>query len=499
MKILLSAQIRDADAYTIKHEPVPSIDLMERAATAFVNCFVEKYPINKKIMVFAGPGNNGGDGLAIGRMLLEKGYSVGVYVVGSGLKTSPDFRINLERLQALQSPGEINGQEDIPEINNRSVVVDALFGSGLTRPVEGIFAEVIRAVNRVQPLAAAVDIASGLFSDSHTASGEIMRVNHTISFQVPKLAFLMRDNFPFVGRWEVVDIGLDTEFISAIESPFQTIDKELVSRLLPQRSKFSHKGDFGKAMIVAGSRGKMGAAVLCSRSCLKTGIGLLTVHIPECGYSVLQTSVPEAMTTVDPSVGCFSESPEVEDFDAIGLGPGLGTNEKTLVAFRQLLERTNRPIVIDADGINMLAMEEKLVGMVPGHSILTPHPKEFERLAGSFLHDFDRLEKQMEFAKNHRLFVVVKGAHTTVATPDGKVYFNTSGNPGMATAGSGDVLTGMTTALLGQTKDPFSAAVASVYLHGLAGDSAAFEFGEEALIASDIIDHIGRAFKILRR
>lgn len=499
MKILLSSQIREADVYTIQHEPIASIDLMERASTAFVNCFTAHYANNKKAIVLAGPGNNGGDGLAIARLLTAKGWHVEVFTVGDGAKTSGDFRTNLARWLEIKPVKEIRVSGDIPAFGPDAIVIDAMFGSGLTRPVEGIFAETIHAVNRARPVVVAVDIASGLFSDRHTEGSAIMRVDSVISFQTPKLAFFMRENFPYVGKWFVADIGLNKAFIESLRTPYQTIEKSWIRSLLPVRNKFSHKGDFGKTLIIAGSRGKMGAAVMCSRACLRTGAGLLTVHVPGCGYSIIQIAAPEAMATVDSSERHFSECPNLETYDTVGIGPGLGVDKQTIAAFRRALEQIDYPIVIDADGLNMLALEPGLLNLAPENSIFTPHPKEFERLAGAASDDFDRLEKQRLFAMDRRVIVVLKGAHTSVAAPDGSVYFNTTGNPGMATAGSGDALTGMITALLGQTKDPLTAAAAGVYLHGLAGDSAAMIHGQESLTASDIIDHIGDAFQTVRR
>jgi ADP-dependent NAD(P)H-hydrate dehydratase / NAD(P)H-hydrate epimerase len=500
MKILLSPQIKEADAYTIKNEPIPSIDLMERASKEFFNWLVQRFDYGNRFVVFSGPGNNGGDGLAIARLLAGKGYHVSVNIVRSSQKGSPDFLANLEQIKnILPVINEITASEQIPVINKTDIVIDAMFGSGLDRPVEGIFAEVIGRVNQVKPTVVAVDIASGLFSDKKTEGDTIMKVDYTISFQVPKLAFFMRQNYPYVGEWIVVDIGLDLNFIDSLDSPYFTIDKSLAAQALPRRDKFSHKGNFGRTIIFSGSRGKMGAAILSARACLRTGVGLLTVHVPEYGSKVMQMSVPEAMVTIDPSVECFSEPPDLDLFDSMGIGPGLGTNKKTIQAFKELLKKADYPVVIDADGINMLGIDKDLLRLLPENTILTPHPKEFERIAGETADDFETIERQRQMAMRHKLYIILKGAHSSVATPEGKVFFNTTGNPGIATAGSGDVLTGMTTSLLAQSKNPFLAAVSSVYLHGLAGNLAALKTGEESLIASDIIDHIPAAIRELRQ
>ncbi len=498
MKILLSSQIKEADNYTIGHEPISSLDLMERASQAFTKWFVGKFDSSNRIVVFAGPGNNGGDALAVARMLMEKGYQVQVNILRSGTTGSPDFRANLERIGNNNVINEVSHKDQLPEIRSTDIVIDGLFGSGLSRPVEGIFSLAIQHINNIKPTIVAIDIASGLFSDIRSEGENIIKADYTISFQVPKLAFFMRQNFPFVGEWHVVDIGLNARYIDGLHSNYFTIEKNLVVTFLPRRKKFSHKGNFGRTILIAGSRGKLGAAILSSRACLRGGVGLLTVHIPEYGYQIMQMSVPEAMVTIDPSVGCFSELPDIDQFDSLGIGPGLGTNDKTIHAFEELLNKIDYPIVIDADGLNILSMHKELIKKVPKNSILTPHPKEFERLAGATNDDFERLEVQRQFAIQHQLYIIVKGAHSSVATPEGKIYFNTTGNPGMATAGSGDVLTGIVTALLAQTKDPYKASIAAVYLHGMAGDLAVEEKGEVALIASDIIEFLPKAFQKIK-
>jgi ADP-dependent NAD(P)H-hydrate dehydratase / NAD(P)H-hydrate epimerase len=498
MKVLLSPQIREADAYTIKNKPISSIDLMEEASRAFYDWYLQNIDHKKKIIVFAGPGNNGGDGLAIARMMVYTNLNVQVYVVCKTPKGSNDFLANLEKIKPLLQVNAISSPDQIPEIDPSDVVVDAIFGSGLDRKAEDIFAEAIKKINNANCTVVAVDIASGLFSDKKTDGDTVVKATYTISFQVPKLAFFMRENHPYVGEWHVVDIGLDEQFLKTVPSKYHTIDKALALKALPKRDKYSHKGNFGRTIVFAGSRGKLGAAILCNRACLRTGVGLLTAHVPEYGYQIMQMAVPEAMVSLDPSIGCFSEVPDMNMYDCVGIGPGMGTNGKTLPAFKQLLQQTKFPIVMDADAINLLGMEKNLIEMIPENSILTPHPKEFERLAGETNNDFERLDRQIEFAVTHKVYLIVKGAHSSVATPHGEVYFNMTGNPGMATAGSGDVLTGMVTALLAQSKDPFYAAVGSVYLHGLAGDLAAKRVGEEALIASDIIDHIPEAIKELK-
>lgn len=495
MKILLSSQIRQADAYTIQHEPVSSLDLMERASMAFTNWFMDHFNQDRSIKIVAGSGNNGGDGLAVARLLLEKGYQVKVYAIKS--KGSPDFEANYQRLTALTAIHLIENDQTIPIFQSRDIIIDALFGSGLSRPAEGLYAQVIQQMNDAAATIVAIDIPSGLFSDKHSTGESIVRADHTVSFQVPKLAFFIRENQPFVGDWQIVDIGLHESFISHLDSSYTLVDQEIIKKLLIKRSKFDHKGNFGRVKIIAGGYGKMGAAVLSAKACLKSGVGLLTVHIPECGYDIIQTAVPEAMATVDPSLRCFSQVPDLKGMEVVGVGPGLGTSQKTIHAFSVLLDQFRQPMVIDADGLNIMGQHRELLEKIPQGSVLTPHPKEFERIAGEYENDFERLALQKSFAKKYRVNLVVKGAYTTVTTPQGQVYFNPTGNPGMATAGSGDVLTGIITALLGQNKDPLKAAILGVYMHGLAGDLACRENGWEATTANEIIHYLSRAFKHL--
>ena len=490
LKILDIGQIRQLDEYTIKHEPVASIDLMERACRAFVIWFGRKFDVSKRVGVVCGTGNNGGDGLGIARMLDEAGYLVAVWIVQSP-KQSKDFLTNQERL-----PGKIDlndfGSEttSFPECD---VLIDAIFGSGLTRTAVGIHHEAIQAINNTDAVRIAVDIPSGLFADQH-ASGPVVNAHFTTTFQVPKLAFLLPENNRYVGEWQIVDIGLDKTFVSQCETQRYYMTRKSAKKLVKPRKLFSHKGDFGHALLVAGSYGKMGAGVLAARGALRAGVGLLTVHVPSCGMSIFQTTVPEAMLSVDPHETIFSRAPSVDAFDVVGIGPGIGQAETSVSAFREILE-FGKPMVIDADALNILGAHRELMHLVPVGSILTPHQREFERLVGKSENDFDRLTKQLALASQLKSIVLVKGAHTAIATPEGAVYFNNTGNPGMATGGSGDVLTGILTALLAQGHSAKDAAILGVYLHGLAGDLAAKEKGQHSLIASDLTDFLPVAFK----
>jgi len=493
LKILTPQQIKDLDAATIQQEGIQSIELMERACHEFVKWLAEKFDSTKKIGIICGTGNNGGDGLGIARILVEWGYSVRVWIIEG--KETEDFKINRQRLPAKITPTLFDESSNEKIFSGNDILVDAIFGSGLSRPADGIYQKAIERFNAHTCVHIAIDIPSGMFADKHS-SGPIIKAEYTISFQLPKLAFLFPENDQFVGDWSIVDIGLSKSFAKKCETSFFYLTKRSIRKLLKVRSTFEHKGDHGKALLIAGSYGKMGACVLSSRACLRSGIGLLTVHVPTLGYSIIQSSVPEAMASVDINDHFFSESPILDSFNVIGIGPGIGKAEQTVRALKKVLE-SGKPMVIDADALNILSENSALLYIIPKGSILTPHPKEFERLVGSWKNDFERLEKQIQFAKEIKSVVILKGAYTSIATPDGKVYFNSTGNPGMATGGTGDVLTGILTGLLAQKYTQETAAILGVYLHGLSGDLAARDGSLNTIIASDLIEYLPQAYRFL--
>lgn len=493
--ILSAKQIKELDAYTIADEPVASIDLMERACCAFVQWFAEHIDATKKIGIVCGAGNNGGDGLGIARLLSEWNYAVKVWIVKGAIPDSPDFQINLSRLKEKRiEVYEISKASDKDLFQDRNVLIDAVFGTGLSRAPEGIYAQVIHCMNQTEAVRVAVDIPSGLMADKHS-TGTVLQAHVTVSFQLPKLAFLFPQSFPYVGKWFLVDIGLNKSFIKQADTPYYYFQQKDAKKIIKGRLKFDHKGNYGHALLITGSYGKMGAAILSARSSLRTGTGLLTVHVPRCGYTILQSTVPEAMVEVDAHEQHLTDTSSMENYSCIGIGPGLGQQPETVKALEGILKAFKKPMVIDADALNILGMHRELLSLIPQGSILTPHPKEFERLAGAWTDDFHRLEKLKAFAAQLSCVIILKGAFTSVASPEGNVYFNSTGNPGMATAGSGDVLTGMLTSLVGQGYTSLDAARLGVYLHGLSGDLAAQETGEHSLMASDIIDSIPDAFK----
>jgi NAD(P)H-hydrate epimerase len=496
MKIFTAEQVRAWDQYTITHEPISSIELMERAATACADWILRQFPEQSPYTIFCGKGNNGGDGLAIARLLLEKGFTVNIYILEFGHRGTDDFQHNLSRLY-LYPQGHIyfiQSEEHIHSLNPGQLVIDALFGSGLNRAVDGLTAQVIQFINHSGSTVIAIDIPSGLFTD-HSSKGNLtIQASHTLTFQSYKPAFLVAENQAAVGKLEVLDIGLHRQYEEDTPTPFELVDDTIIHDIYRARPLFAHKGNFGHALLLAGSRGKMGAAVLSSRACLHSGAGLLSCHIPAAGLDILQTAVPEAMAIPDAEQDQISDPGELEKYNAIGIGPGIGQSAATAACLKSVLTRYQHPIVIDADALNILAADPALQSLIPAGSILTPHPKEFERLAGPSVNDFDRIEKARSMARELNVVILLKGQHSLIATAGGKAWFNSTGNPGMATGGSGDVLTGVLTGLLAQGYSPVEAAMLGCYLHGLAGDIAAKELSQEAMIAGDITEYLGRAF-----
>lgn len=502
MKLFRCDQIKQIDEYTIKEEPIASIDLMERAAGQLLRWYLPRFERSRPVFIFAGPGNNGGDGLALARLLSSNRYDTKVYYVDFTSNTSEDWKINLQRLKT-ETNVTLNYLKDIeqfPVISSGDIIIDAIFGSGLTRPVEGLAGDVIKYINSVESTIISIDIPSGLFGEDNSANNfeNIVKADYTLSFQFPKLSFMFAENAQHLGEWEALPIGLSGNAIRNTTSPYILSEKSEIAPLLKRRNKFDHKGTFGHGFLISGSYGKMGAAILGAGASLRTGIGLVTCHVPSCGVSTVQCAIPEAMVEPDKNEIHISETGNTDSFSAVGIGPGMGTDHESQLALYVILKECKKPIIIDADALNILSLNKGWYSLIPEGAILTPHPKEFERLAGKSDNSFDRLNKQIEFSRDHKCIVVLKGAHTSITTPEGKVFFNSTGNPGMATAGSGDVLTGILLSLLAQGYSPENAAISGVYLHGVAGDIAAEEACYESIIASDIIKSLGKAFNKIR-
>ena len=504
MIILTAAQTRQLDQATIIEQGLTSAALMERAAGALAEWLFGQFDPAEAgdILFLCGPGNNGGDGLAAARMLHQAGYAVRVALLPAE-KHSADWQHQRQHLPPAIPVTAISATQ-LPHIQPGTVVIDALFGTGLSRPLVGLPATVIAHLNAAEARVVAVDIPSGLFADApQPADSPVVRAQHTVGLGLPKLAFLLPQNAGFVGEWHVEDIDLSQKFLANAGPNWYYTDAATVAGNLPRRARFSHKGTFGHALLLAGSRGKMGAAVLAAGACLRGGVGLLTAHIPGCGYDIFQISQPEAMCLTDPQADFISELPELKPYQAVGIGPGLGQHEASLAVLQALLEaasatsetHSNRlSLVIDADALNLLGQHRGLLKRLPENTVLTPHPKEFERLTEPARDDYHRLELLRDFAQRHRCLVVLKGAYTCLATPTGELHFNSTGNPGMATGGSGDVLTGLLLALRADARLPaFEAVRLGVYAHGRAGDLAAKATGEAGLVAGDIVRHLGPA------
>jgi NAD(P)H-hydrate epimerase len=495
MQILNSNQIRAWDEFTIQHEPIRSIDLMERAAATCYQWITQQYE-DRKFSIFCAKGNNGGDGLAIARML-SANHTVTIYILEFGHLGTNDFQTNLARLhQTAVAIKFIPNEETIPVIPSDDIIIDALFGSGLNRPLEGLTAQLVNKINSFGNTIISIDIPSGLSVDKSSKGNIAIHATHTLSFQCYKPAFLVAENEPYIGNLHVLDIGLDKNYLQTIQLCYHFIDHRLARSIVKPRGKFAHKGNFGHALLIAGSYGKIGAAILAARGCLRSGVGLLTVHTPACGNNILQTAIPEAMVDSDDHERINTTiTAALNKYDCVGIGPGINTAYETTALLQNVLSAYSKPMVFDADALNILSANKELLNKMPPYSILTPHPKEFEKLFGKSANDFDRIELAKQKSKELKVVIILKGHHSFIATPDEKYFFNSSGNPGMATGGSGDVLTGIATAFLSQHYSPEQATILSVYLHGLAGDIAAKQISQHSMIASDIIESLSEAFK----
>jgi NAD(P)H-hydrate epimerase len=500
MKVLSAEDIRLWDQYTIDHEPISSINLMERAAGKCVDWILQHYPDAASFGIFCGKGNNGGDGLAIARMLMQQNYPATIYILEFGHKGTDDFQTNLARLHQLPKADIhfIQSEEQFHVLPKEQVVIDALFGSGLNRNLEGVTAKLVEHINSSGCEIISSDIPSGLFVDRSSKGNTVIKPTHTLSFQCYKLAFLVAENQDYVGELHILDIGLHNEYYKTADCPFELVDDTIIYSIYRPRKKFAHKGNFGHALLIAGSYGKMGAAVLSAKACMRSGAGLLTCHIPKCGYDILQSTVPEAMVMTDLNVEFNTKvDNDLTKYDVIGIGPGIGTAPATKMMLQELLDSFKNPVVLDADALNIIASQKDLLQLISAGSILTPHPKEFERLFGETTNDFEKIELALKKAKELKCIIVLKGHHTLIATADGKGFFNSTGNPGMATAGSGDVLTGILTGLLAQGYSAVESTVLGTYLHGLAGDIVAKTLSVESMVAGDIISSLGSAFSSL--
>ena len=499
MKILSSIQLKELDKYTIEMEPITSIDLMERASHALTEAIVRRWDTSYRIIVFAGPGNNGGDALAVARMLSKKNYHVEVFLFNTKGTLSNECMTNLGRLRTCGSIyfTEISTHFDPPALTEKDLIIDGLFGTGLNKPLSGGFASVVKYLNASKATIVAIDIPSGLMGEDNTYNvrPHIIHADVTLSIQLPKLSFLFPENEDIIGEWELLDIGLKQSFIDASESPYSILDIKDIRPLIKSRKRFAHKGSFGHGLLIAGSYGMAGASILSAKACLRSGIGLLTVHVPIHNHDLLQITVPEAIVQTDIHERYFAEPVELRRYNALAIGPGLGQEEDTALAMMEQIQGCHLPVVLDADAINILSTHRNWLSRLPKQCILTPHLGELERLTGKCMDSYERITKVKELASYLQSYILIKGAWTAIVTPEGHCYFNPTGNPGMATAGSGDVLTGILLALLAQGYSPEESCKLGVYIHGLAGDIAAKSLSEISMTAGDIIEALPSAWK----
>lgn len=496
MKILTANQIRNCDITTIE-KGISSIALMEKAARKCCDWITDNFRNTNKFLIFCGNGNNGGDGFAIARMLYEKAYDVEVYINENESEFSPDAEINFKKIKAI-SGIDIKNFSEFSMINNEnSVIIDAIFGYGLNRELSGEIKSIVGKLNQIQLPKISIDIPTGLFADKIiNESYTVFESDLTLTFQFYKQSFLHTETGKFCGKIIVLDIDLDKDFIDGTETDYYVIDEKLIRKIYKPREDFSHKGIFGKSILVGGSYGKIGAILMSTLSALKTGSGLTFTIAPECGNLILQSQVPEAMFMQ--SGEKYLDKIEIQEKAVYGIGPGLGKEKQTQKALFVFLENYNQPVVLDADALNILAENHKL-DLIPKHSVITPHPLEFERLFGKTENSFERIELARQKAKELQIFIILKDHHTAVITPEKNVYYNITGNPGMAKGGSGDVLTGILTSLVSQKYDIEKACIFGVWLHGKAGDFAAEKFSKEAMLPTDLINEIGEVFKYLSR
>jgi len=502
MKIFSREQISQIDRQTRMDEPILEIDLMERASKSLAEWFIANYSTTTGIAVFAGPGNNGGDALAVARILAGLGYTLDVYMPELGHQRSEASLINLERLKGMSIVPviEVNDPALFPELRKYDLLLDGLYGSGLSRPLEGFVCSVIDWINQSGVEVVSIDLPSGLLCDlNHYNSGAIVKATYTLTLEFPKLALFFRENEPYFGNWEIIPFGLSEKAIDEIKTDYFFLEQESASAILKRRKIFSHKGSYGHGLLISGSKGKSGAALLAARGALRAGLGLLTVHLPESAGMVLQIALPEAMTSLDSGNDFITTLPDLTKYSAVAAGPGLGAEKETQVVIEKLIEQAKVPLVIDADGLNILAAHPEWIKKLPAGTILTPHPVEFDRLSGLVVKtDEERFPLAEQFANSYGVILILKGAFTRIFFPDGTVCFNSTGNPGMATAGSGDVLTGILLGLICQGYSSRETALLGVFLHGRSADLRVASSSEESLIASEIADYLGDAFASLK-
>ncbi|MBX7182729.1 MAG: NAD(P)H-hydrate dehydratase [Bacteroidia bacterium] len=500
-KLLSANQLKSWDQFTIQNLPIPSIDLMEKAGKACTDWISNHFPFQSSFHIICGKGNNGGDGLVIAHHLSKLGKKVCVGILPEPKTGSHDFELNFQRISSNTyiSYYSLNPDSLQHYLLQEDLIIDALLGNGTNRICEGQLAQLISLLNQTSNTKVSIDLPSGLACDSYlnNTPENTIQSDYTLTFQAPKLSFFFPETGKFAGKWEVLDIGLLPSFLEALTTPYHHTNPVFIGKKLKKRGKFDHKGNFGHALLIGGSPGKIGAMVLAGRSALRSGIGLLTLGIPTGNAPIIHTSLPEAMV-MEIDLSSTAHIQALGTYQSVGIGPGLGMAKKTQELVLHVIQNCSAGLVLDADALNTLALHPEWLQYLPPNCILTPHPKEFDRLFGFFPNSFERIEAQVKLSKQYNCIIVLKGGHTSISLPDGELFFNTSGNPGMATGGSGDCLTGILTALLAQSYSPKDASLIGVFLHGLAGDLALQSNSMESLLPEDCIQHLGKAFQQLR-
>jgi hydroxyethylthiazole kinase-like uncharacterized protein yjeF len=529
MKVVTAEEMREIDRETIERRGIPGVVLMERAGLAVVSKIKEIFG-RKKVIVVSGGGNNGGDGLVVARNLHNEGWDVRVF-----LTSKPE---DLKGDASLQYKAAVKFGVDVQPIkelldnyssifSRHSIIVDAILGTGLSKNVTGTLSEVIGLLNKSNVPVISVDIPSGISSDNGQVMGEAVKAEYTVTFGLPKRGHLLYPGAEYSGKLFIEDIGFPEKLLRSEKFYVELLQKNDVTTLIPERRRYSHKGDYGHVLVVAGSRGKTGAALMAARACLRSGAGLVTIGVPESLSGIFQSRVTEEMTLILPDKGNGTLSGKAsnlildflnESADVLAIGPGIGVSTETRKLMNILIKNSSTPMIIDADGINSIKGERDVFLKAKAPIILTPHPGEMSRLLQQSavsgqqsalpplspprgginvtIQDIekDRINTAISFARETGTYIVLKGVPTIIAAPDGRAFINSTGNPGMATGGTGDVLTGMISGFLSQGVNPLHASILGVYMHGLAGDIAASEKGQYPMIATDIIDKIPSAF-----
>ncbi len=473
---------------------------MERAARGLARELASQYSENTSFVIYCGKGNNGGDGLALARLLCRRGCRVEAVIINHSKNASEDFKQNLDRLK--ETAVKVSHLSTIDSWNgpqNSAVVIDGILGSGLDRPLQGLILEVVEKLNSLPNPKVAIDIPTGLFADDNTDNSlqQVLKTDYTLTFQFPKLAMMHKDTAPFCGSVKVIDIGLHPDFLHSAESNYHFVTRQEIKEIFKPRQKFTYKGTYGHALLLAGSKGSVGAAVMSAKAALRSGAGLLTVASPGCGLIPLQTNLPEAMVVADADDDKLTQHPNLDKFNAIGMGPGIGTDKATAALLNKIIQNQQLPMVLDADALNILSENKDWLKLLPADTILTPHPGEFKRLIGVEKLGSDYLERLSEFSTTHGIIVILKDSISTIATPNGGIYFLDFGSPALASPGSGDVLTGVILGLLSSGYSPLNAAMLGVFLQGRAGTLSGETLSLEASLATDVIDYLAPAFREL--